>query len=295
MKVIVNGASGYIGYHLVNSLLKNNHEVYAICRSNTGHLKDMELFDNLHIIITEQSGVVEKLHKVVPDVWYQLAWEGACGEGRSNPELQIKNEMLSVNAMKIAKQIGCCKIIYAGTVYENILDAILEKEVFYKNSFYIISKKHAHEMTYQLSKKLCIDYVWCTFCHPVGKYMSEKQLLPYAVKCFLNNQPTEFGSCSQYFDVISVEDLSDAFVVLGENKCRKTEYYIGSGNPRILREYIEEAADICGYKLEVGFGKRHDDGLVFKREWFDTINLKTDFSFLSFTEFKNIILEYIKM
>ena len=141
MKAIVNGASGYIGYHLVNSLLKNNHEVYAICRSNTGHLKDMELFDNLHIIITEQSGVVEKLHKVVPDVWYQLAWEGACGEGRSNPELQIKNEMLSVNAMKIAKQIGCCKIIYAGTVYENILDAILEKEVFYKNSFYIISKK----------------------------------------------------------------------------------------------------------------------------------------------------------
>lgn len=277
MKAIVNGASGYIGYHLTNALLKNGHEVYALCRAGKGLIENIPQSDNLHIIISQQHDAYEKLIGTDYDVWYQLAWEGSSGEMRAFPEVQIRNEILSVNAMETAQKIACKKIIFTGTVYENISESILENPAFDKNSFYIIAKKHAHEMTLQLSKKLGIEYVWCTFCHPVGKYMSEKQLIPYAVKSFVNNEPTAFGSCSQYFDIISVEYLADALVVLGENKCSKNAYYIGSGQPRILREYITEAAQICGYGLEIGFGKRPDDGMIFKKEWFDCSEFVNEF------------------
>lgn len=291
MKAVVNGASGYIGYHLVNSLLKNDHEVYALCRNGFGHLENIQACDNLHIIVTEQSAAKEKLSGVSPDVWYQLAWEGACGEKRSDPEIQIKNELLSVEAMKTAQLSGCGKFICTGTVYENVTGVILDNSIFDRNSFYIIAKKHAHEMTYQLSKKLDIDYIWCTFCHPIGRYMSENQLLPYAVKCFTEKRPAEFGSCSQYFDIIPVEYLTDSLVVLGENKCRGTNYYIGSGKPRILKEYIEEAAKICGYEYEIGFGKRKDDGMKFFREWFDSSDFLNEFSKKSVFSFEESIRE----
>ena len=205
MKAVVNGASGYIGFHLINALLKNGHEVYAVCRKNIGLLENIQSSDGLHIVISEQNEIPKHFSGIAPDVWYQLAWEGAIGEMRALPDIQIKNEILSVNAMEIAHDIGCKKIIFTGTIYENTSGPILENPVFDKNSFYIIAKKHAHEMTLQLSKKLGIEYVWCTFCHPVGKYMNEKQLLPYAVKCFTRNEETVFGSCSQYFDIISVE------------------------------------------------------------------------------------------
>lgn len=289
MIAVINGASGYIGFHLADALLKKGHKVYAVCRNGPGHLEALPQSDKLNIVISEQNEVPNKLCNVSPDVWYQLAWEGACGEMRSDLEVQLRNEILSVNAFKTAQKIGCKKIIYTGTVYENIADPILNNPTFDNNSFYIIAKKHAHEMTLQLSKLIGMEYVWCTFCHPVGKYMNKKQLIPYAVNCFMKNEPTAFGSCSQYFDVISVEYLAEAFTVIGENKCRKNFYYIGSGEPKILKDYLMEASDICGYSLDVGFGKRPDDGMIFKREWFDCSAFQMEFSIKNNTSFSNII------
>lgn len=289
MNIIVNGASGYIGYHLTNALLKKGHIVYAVCRKKIGLLENLQPSKNLHIVISQQNDISKHFSGISPDVWYQLAWEGAVGDMRACPEVQIQNELLSVNAMRIAKEIGCKKIIFTGTVYENISESILENPNFDRSSFYIIAKKHAHEMTLQLSKKLGIEYIWCTFCHPVGIYMSQTQLIPYAIKCFKNNEPSFFGSCSQYFDIISVIYLTDALAVLGENKCRKKSYFIGSGEPRILKEYIQEAAMICGYKLEIGFGKRPDDGMIFKKEWFDNSEFCDEFSYTQKICFKNII------
>ena len=42
---------------------------------------------------------------------------------------------------------------------------------------------------------------------------------------------------------------------------------------------MREAAQICGYKLPIGFGKRPDDGLVFEIKWFDTTLFENEFKY----------------
>lgn len=270
MNVLINGASGYIGYHLTKEMLNADHNVYAVCRSSVGHLGEFEGNRNLVIITTTQDKLKEKIADLKIDVWYQLLWDGAVGEKRSDALLQLSNEIMYVEAMKIAESIGCRKIIFTGTVYENFADDIIKNETENIHSFYIIAKKHAHDLTYQLSKSMKIQYIWVQFCHPVGKYMNKSQLFPYAVNAFSNNLPTSFGSCQNWFDIISVEYLCEALRLLGEKNVAKPFYYVGSGNPRILKDYLEEAAKICGYSLPIGFGKRPDDGLAFKKEWFNS-------------------------
>lgn len=291
MNIIVNGASGYIGYHLTAALINKGHTVYAVCRKNAGLLKHLPRSQRLNIVISQQSDIGKKLSSICPDVWYQTAWEGSLGNMRADPEVQIQNEILSVGAMQTAKDIGCKKIIYTGTVYENISEEILRNPAFDKNSFYILAKKHAYEMTFQLSKRLGIEYVWCRFCQPAGEYMSENQLLPYAIRSFVKNEPTAFGSCSQFFDIISVRYLAEALTVLGEKKCKKNVYYVGSGEPKILREYISKAAEICGYSLDIGFGKRPDDGMVFKKEWFDNSEFVSEFGSINGYSFEDTVSE----
>lgn len=291
MNAIVNGASGYIGYHLTAALLKKGHTVYAVCRKKAGLLEYLQQSERLNIVFSQQSEIVEKLSGICPDVWYQTAWEGSLGDMRADPLVQIQNELLSVDAMQTARNIGCKKIIYTGTVYENISEEILKNNAFDKNSFYILAKKHAYETTFQLSKKLGIDYVWCRFCQPVGEYMNEGQLFPYAIRCFVRNEPTAFGSCSQFFDIMSVKYLTDALTVIGENKCKKNDYFLGSGEPKILREYLSKAAKICGYSLDIGFGKRSDDGMIFKKEWFDNSDFSSEFGFINRYSFEDIVKE----
>ncbi len=277
MNVLINGASGYIGYHLVNELISCGHTVYAVCRGRAGFSDEIKEAAGLKVIVCPQDKLYESVRGLKLDVWYQLLWEGACGELRKSAEVQLKNELMAVNSMEIANSIGCPKIIHTGTIYEKLTDDILSAEDFNGSSFYIMAKKHTSEITAQLAKRLGIKSVWCRFCHPVGRYMNENQMFAYAVKRFINNEPTEFGSCEQYFDIISVSDLVRALRLLGEESPRKNSYYLGSNSPRKLRDYIEEAAEICGYKAEIGFGKRKDDGLIFRKEWFDASDFEEEF------------------
>ncbi len=288
MNVLVNGASGYIGYYLTKELAENGHKVYAVCRKNHGLLTNLPEMDNINVITCGQDKLKDAVSGLKIDVWYHLLWEGACGPLRAEPALQLNNERMAVEAMELAASIGCGKIIFAGTVYERFVDSILENNNFSGSSFYIISKKHAHEKTFQLSKKLNIEYIWCQFCHPVGVYMNESQLIPGTVRSFLSGRSMEYGRCNRYFDIIDVADLAAAFRLLGEKKSAEAFYYIGSGKPRILREYIEEAAEICGYKGEILFTDR-DDGLVFRREWFDTEVFDSEFGFSAKHNFRDSI------
>lgn len=52
MKILVTGASGFVGGHLVQKLLEKKHEVYCICRktSNLKHLEALPYFKNIRFV-----------------------------------------------------------------------------------------------------------------------------------------------------------------------------------------------------------------------------------------------------
>lgn len=266
---VVNGASGFIGTHLVNELIEYGHIVYAICRSKTDRFNELKT-DRFHLIICEQGDIADRLKGVSVDIWYQLAWEGASGPMRSNEAVQVSNVTLSTESIHIAHDLKCKKIIFAGTIYEAFAEEILKDNNFVGSSYYILAKKFAAQMTMQVAKKVGIEYVWCRFCHPIGRYIKDNQMMAYVISSFVNNSETEFGTCDGWYDVIAVEDLAYAFRLAGEKKLAKKEYYIGGKDTRILKDYILEAAEICRYTKEIGFGKRPADGLVFNKEWFDS-------------------------
>lgn len=293
MNVVVSGASGYIGYHLVKKLLDIGNNVYALYKNEPGNLNRINEDESLKKLDVSQLDVRKKLCGKNIDVWFQLAWNGASGPLRSDPDKQVENELMSIESMKTAEAIGCKKIVFTGTIYENLLSCILEDEKFNNNSFYIMSKKHTHELTLQMSKAMNIEYVWVQFCHPVGEYMNEKQFIPYAVKSFMSDLDTEFGECSQYYDIISVHDLVNALILLGQSESKQNHYFIGSTNPQLLKDYLLIAAEICGYKKNIGFGKRPDDGLIFEKEWFDTSEFCSEFRWNPEHKFEDIVKELV--
>lgn len=276
MKAVVTGASGYLGFHLVSELLAAGHTVYAVCNRSRGFLDRIEEKRGLTVMEAEIPKLEEKMNGVVPDVFYHLAWQGALGEQRADASLQISNEILAIEAMKVCSRMGCPKIIFTGTVYEKLAEEMLAAHGFSGNSFYCIAKKHAHDMIRQLSKKLDLRCIWVQFCHPVGKFMNQNQLFPYAVNAFRNNRPAEFGSCRNYFDIVSVRYLSRGLRTLGEKDVPQKTYYIGSGRARILREYLQTAAEHFEYRLPIGFDIRPEDGLTLREEWLDSSEFERD-------------------
>lgn len=71
-----------------------------------------------------------------------------------------------------------------------------------------------------------------------------------------------------------MDDLLDAVYRLGEAETKQACYYIGSGSPRILREYLLEIGELAGMQEKVGIGIRPDDGIKYDISMFDTTPLK---------------------
>ena len=92
--VIISGAAGFVGYHLIKNLQEKGIFVIALCRPGSSHNRRLKEFTNLKIIECDTShflSLKEGLQNYYPDVFFHLAWEGTTGEKRGNYAIQLAN------------------------------------------------------------------------------------------------------------------------------------------------------------------------------------------------------------
>jgi nucleoside-diphosphate-sugar epimerase len=235
----------------------------------------------------EVSGVGRNEHPKTPaDVFYHLAWESASGIGRSDPFVQESNVKLTLQMLTDAYNIGCKKFVALGTCYEKLSLA----ETFGNADFYILSKRYAHEIAERYAKKLGIEFVWTTVCHPIGAGIKPDQMIAYVVNSLKNGESPKMGPAASWYDIVSVKDLAKGLRLVGEYKLSKREYFIGSGKPRFLKDYLTEIPRILGTDLQIEIGARPDDGLRFSKDWFDITPLVNETGFAPQVSFSDAIL-----
>lgn len=269
---IVTGATGFIGTHICNELLENDIRVTGLARKGSENIKRLQDV-NLVWCGMDDYDSFEGEHA---DTFYHLAWEGATGTGRDDEELQAKNIIRTVQALKAAKRVGCRRFVALGTVYENLVPQILTDTRHRKPDFYLLSKQSAHYMCLKLASKLDIEFVWATIFQPIGRYIKKDQVMAYAISGLLNGKPPEFGPAMEPYDITAVEDIAYGLRLLGECRLSRNEYYIGSGSPMSMKEYLKRARDILNVDTELKIGTRPDDGLRFSYDWYDISAIQED-------------------
>ncbi|GHU79440.1 NAD-dependent epimerase [Clostridia bacterium] len=287
---IVTGATGFVGVHLLAELLANNVEVWAICRTGSQNLG--RLPETVHVIYVDIDSYdsLSELPDTGFDVFYHLAWEDASGPGRTNAAAQAKNVELALTALENAHRLGCGKFIALGTVYERFAPNARTRESFGGSDFYILSKDYTHAMLDKLAVKLGIPFVWATICHPIGRLIKPEQMMASVVSSLLSGTKLPFGPGTAVYDIVAVEDVARGLRLLGECALTKRVYYIGSGAPRRLKEYMEETRRILGTDTPIGFGERPDDGLRFEGAWFDIAPLAGETGYAPSVGFEQAVL-----
>ncbi|MDE7445452.1 MAG: NAD(P)-dependent oxidoreductase [Lachnospiraceae bacterium] len=290
---IVTGATGFIGTHLCSELLKNDIKVTGLARKDSGNimrLQDVSLvwcgMDDYDSFEGEKA-----------DTFYHLAWEGATGTGREDEELQAKNIARTIKALKAAKRLGCRRFVALGTVYENLVPQILMESRHRKPDFYLLSKQSAHYICMKLAEKLDIEFVWATIFQPIGRYIKKDQVMTYAISGLLSGEPPEFGPAMEPCDITAVEDIAYGLRLLGKCELTKKEYYIGSGSPMIMKEYLKRAREVLGVDTELKMGVRPDDGLHFSYDWYDISSIKKDTGYSVHVGFEQAVVnvaEWVK-
>lgn len=283
-KVIVTGANGFIGSSLIKKLVANNVEVVAVDISFAGNrLPATELITKV------ESGVDAALTEKIPtgeyDAFYHLAWRGVNGAEKANPTVQLTNIQMAVDCADICKKLGVKKYLCAGTVAENATFSLSKLEKTSGGMMYGVAKHACRLIVEDYCKNIGQQFVWMQFSNIYGVGNKTGNLVSYTLgELMAGNEPT-FGPGLQPYDFIYVDDLLEAVYRLGVSVTPKSFYYIGSGYPRILKEYLYRIGELFGTPDKINVGVRPDDGITYTQDMFVNSELvkaigdyvKTDF------------------
>ncbi|WP_088041611.1 NAD(P)-dependent oxidoreductase [Bacillus sp. EAC] len=293
-KAIVTGANGYIGSALIKELLKNNVEVIAVVRNKDSKINNLP--ENLKILHVEQNSI-SSLIDLVPDkdidVFYHLAWDGTSGNDRANYKLQLLNIQYACDSAIVAKKLNCKKFICTGTITEKIAENILNIDVNAVNTIYGIAKHTTHCLLEILCKNLELPFVWARLSNIYGGNNLTGNIISYTLKELQQGQKPSFSKAEQPYDLMYINDAANALYLIGKDDTKEACYFIGSGSPRILKDYLLSIKDIYGNNAEVGLGEKPEDGLKYDLDWFDTTDLERDTGFTAKNTFEQNIQETI--
>lgn len=292
-KAIITGATGFIGSKLTRLLLSQGIKVLALGRKKWEDVDPLRLQKHpdltyLQIDMSDILNLPQALNQLDWDasesVFYHFAWGGKYALSNLDVIEQYSNVVWTFNALKSAETIGCKKFIHVGTMEEAICEPYLDLDWhidthYNRHAIYAIAKKSARELLKSQASQSNIDLIIVTKSHVMGPNDTKDSFLMVVLQKILAREPIQMTSGEQTFDVISITDCAKAFQLIGEKGKKNAEYWIGSGNPRTLREYVERIAKLYPPHTPIEFGKISYSDVKLNPSVFSTKTLQEDIGF----------------
>lgn len=294
--VIVTGGNGFIGSSLIKKLVANGIKVVAVDITFQGErLPDSELITKIEFCVDDS--LVEKLPVEEYDAFYHLAWKGVNGADKANPSVQLANIQMAIDCADICKKLNVKKYLCAGTVAENATFSLPNLEKTSGGMMYGVAKHACRLILEDYCKNIGQQFVWMQFSNIYGVGNKTGNLVSYTLGELMTGNEATFGPALQPYDFIYVDDLIEAVYRLGEKETNKAFYYIGSGSPHQLKEYLLRIGELAGYADKVGIGIRPDDGIKYSMDMFcndDLVDAVGEYVSTDFDNGINKTIEWLK-
>lgn len=292
-KIIVTGANGFIGSSLVKKMIANNVEVIAIDITFAG-----DRLPVTNLVTKVKSGVDATLVDKIPtgeyDAFYHFAWRGVNGVEKADPIVQLANIQMAVDCANICKKLGVKRYLCAGTVSENATFSLSNLEQTSGGMMYGVAKHACHLIIEDYCKNIGQKFVWMQFSNIYGIGNKTGNLVSYTLGELMAGKEATFGPALQPYDFIYIDDLIEAVYRLGANNVKKAFYYIGSGTPSQLKDYLFRIGKLAGYADKIAIGVRPDDGIKYNLKMFSNKELVEEIGEYVSTNFDSGILKTIE-
>ena len=275
-RIIVTGAGGYLGKMLVQKLLQEGHHVTAV----DFHISSLEDLKKDGLIVLQADLNSENIQDIFPeneyDSFYHLAWQGVNGPMKADPLIQWNNVRLALRCAQLANHFGCERFLCAGTIAERAVESLPHLEKTSGGMLYGTAKHCCHLMLETYCKNTGLNLVWMQFSNCFGPSNLTGNLISYTIEQLKNDTPALFGPALQPYDFIYTDDLIEAVSRLGVMPNSSHCYFLGSGTPAVLREYLTEVGNLAGKPELIKIGERADDGIRYDWKMLDNTPLIRD-------------------
>lgn len=300
-KAIVTGANGFVGTALCRELSNQGISVIAVVRNEEENISNIENLCGLRVVysdLSEFKNLHEKISDRDVDVLYHLAWVGSAGPFRGNAEVQFNNIRYTCDTVEACSKMNCKRFVFASSIMEYEIEAIMATDAIPGlNTLYSSAKVSADYMARTIAGSLGVDYIRAVISNIYGPGELSPRLVNTSIRKLLNGEHCAFSAGEQTYDFIYIDDAAKTFVAIGEKGVTNRTYYIGSQNPKPLKEFLCELRDQVDPNIEIGLGEIPFNGVSLTYNEFNVHAVKDDTGFVptvSFAEGIKNTIQWIK-
>lgn len=238
MKVLITGASGFIGRHVLRQLTEGGIDTVVVGRSRpfgySGKFIEADLLQSSSSEIVDQASATHIIH---------LAWYAEHGKYWTSP-LNFRWLEATVRLIESFCAAGGRKVIVAGTCAEYDWKygyCIEDVTPLNPTTLYGTVKDAARRLIEAVCRNYCADLAWARIFLPYGPGEDSRRLIPSLIDVFRGKRPPFGVNANAYRDFIHVEDVARGFIHLLTSAARGN-YNIATGQPTPVALIVRQIA-----------------------------------------------------
>jgi nucleoside-diphosphate-sugar epimerase len=231
MKLLVTGATGFIGQYLVNKLIEQGHTILALSRkealasTNEYSGKLQYLKSSLKL----ENNVIERIKEFEPEILIHLAWEKIPDFSFETSFENLQNHIhffrniFTITSLK--------KIIVTGSCWEynKKMGVCTESDICISGNFFTWAKNSLRDFLQFECLQKNINFIWSRVFYVYGPEQRIESLIPSVIESIRNGLMPELKTPSNANDFIYVDDVAEGLLQFAINDISSGIYNLGSG------------------------------------------------------------------
>jgi len=240
-RILLTGASGFVGKHLLKKLISCNYEILAISRNGSREL------NGVNWLLSDLSNPKQYRNEIIefsPEIVIHLAWEDIPD---FSFDVSYKNLKNSLEFFSFISKIGSIKkIIAAGSCWEYGKDygSCSESDFCYPKNNFTWAKKSLLDWLQSNQNINTYEYIWLRIFYAYGPGQRNNSIIPTILKSIDLKTLPDIKTPKNSHDYVFIDDVINAFLKSIQGNVKSGVYNIGSGESTSVLEVFRLAEEI---------------------------------------------------